>query len=102
MPARPEPGWLEYLDESLAARLREADIDMVWPGEPLVGEAVMNGQDEVVGEAELMFPDARIALLLDDVPDQVAARPHLEAAGWQVFTDVEALLEAMEETSSGA
>ena len=102
VPARPEPGWLEYLDESLAARLREADIDMVWPGEPLVGEAVMNGQDEVVGEAELMFPDARVALLLDDVPDQVAARPHLEAAGWQVFTDVEALLEAMEETSSGA
>ena len=58
--------------------------------------------DEVVGEAELMFADAKIALLLEDIEDQVAARPYLEADGWRLCASVEELVDAVNELESGA
>ncbi|MEC8897312.1 MAG: hypothetical protein VX991_03160, partial [Pseudomonadota bacterium] len=95
------PAWFENLEEELRLKLDAHSAN--WPDEALVAEAVVAGElDEVVGEAELMFVDAKIALLLEDIEDQVAAGPHLEADGWRVCTSVEELVAAMNELESGA
>lgn len=94
-----EPAWFEYLDDELAAQLRERNAR--WPETALVGEPVTVGDDEVVGEAELIFEAEKIAFLLEDEPDQAAARPYLEAKGWRVLTGVEALVTAMNEMDAG-
>jgi DEAD/DEAH box helicase domain-containing protein len=78
-------------------------VDREWPEDALVAEAVTAGElDEVVGEAELMFADAKVVLLLDDVDDQVAARPYLEAEGWRICTSVKELGVTLNELESGA
>lgn len=96
-----QPTWFDQLDESLRAALAAQDVN--WPTQVQVAEEITAGElDEVVGEAELLFVDARIALLLDDVADQVAARPWLEAQGWRICSSVEALVAALNESESGA
>ncbi|MCX2779242.1 DEAD/DEAH box helicase [Microbulbifer thermotolerans] len=99
-PSLSEPQWFKYLDETLAMQLRNFDI--AWPEEGLVGEAVVNENGEVVGEAELLFSDVQVAFLLEDIPDQLVARPYLEAAGWRVFINIEALVAEIKDIVSGA
>jgi DEAD/DEAH box helicase domain-containing protein len=94
------PDWFEQLDEEVRRGLAEHEIS--WPPEALVGEPVAFGElGEIVGEAELLFEECRIALLLADVEDQTAARPYLEAEGWRVCTSVGELIEALNELDSG-
>jgi len=95
------PAWFENLEDELRIELEAHQIS--WPEDALVAEAVVAGElDEVVGEAELMFADAKIALLLEDIEDQVAARPYLEADGWRLCASVEELVDAVNELESGA
>ena len=102
----PEPAWYAYLDASLAEALRGWQVD--WPEAPQVGEDVVNDAEEVIGLAELLFEASRIAFLLEDDEEQLAARPHLEAQGWRVLTDVEELvavingLDSVNESQQGA
>jgi DEAD/DEAH box helicase domain-containing protein len=95
------PPWFDQLEDELRERLEEQDV--AWPAEVLVAEPVTAGElDEVVGEAELLFESAKVALLLDDVDDQVAARPYLEADGWRICSSVDELVDALNELESGA
>src|SRR5690554_3066422 len=95
------PAWFENLEEELRLELDAHSAN--WPDEALVAEALVAGDlDEVVGEAELMFVDAKIALLLEEIEDQVAARPYLEADGWRLCASVEELVDAVNELESGA
>lgn len=94
------PDWFDVLDDDIASLLRHQSIN--WPASATVGDAVMNADDEVVGEAELLFPEQKIALLLDDVPDQQAAKPFLQEASWQVVTSAEALVAAFSQLNTGA
>lgn len=97
---QPLPDWFDLLDGSIAAALREQPV--VWPSMAIVGDAVMNAQDEVIGEAEILFPDLKVALLLDDVEDQQAARAHLEGADWVIVSSAEALVAVITQLNSGA
>lgn len=94
-----EPSWFEYVDQALAEQLRKQDAH--WPEAVLVGEPVTLADDEVVGEAELMFENEKIAFLLEDEPDQAAARPYLEAEGWRVLTGLDDLVVAINEMDAG-
>ena len=102
----PEPAWYAYLDASLAEALRGRQVD--WPEAPQVGEDVVDEAEEVIGLAELLFEASRIAFLLEDDEEQLAARPHLESRGWRVLTDVEELvavingLDSVNESQQGA
>ena len=93
-----EPAWYGQLDEALAEALRAQKID--WPEEPEVGVDVLDASEAAIGVAELLFPESRVAFLLEEEPDQLAARPHLEAQGWQVCTSAEALLQVFAGTGS--
>jgi DEAD/DEAH box helicase domain-containing protein len=93
--------WFALLEEELLQQLLAVDID--WPGDVQVAEEVLAGDPEaVVGEAELLFPSQKVALLLPDVEDQVAAGPYLEAEGWQICHSVEELAGLFEQLNSGA
>ncbi|MBU0922227.1 MAG: DEAD/DEAH box helicase [Pseudomonadota bacterium] len=98
--SQPLPDWFDLLDENIACALREQPLS--WPASAIVGDAVMNAQDEVVGEAELLLPEQKIALLLDGMEDQQAARAHLQDAGWTIVTTAEALVAVITEMNSGA
>ncbi|MAL95380.1 MAG: hypothetical protein CME40_09910 [Haliea sp.] len=93
-----EPSWYGQLDEAIAEALRAQEID--WPEEPEVGVDVLDASEAAIGVAELLFPENRVAFLLEEEPDQLAARPHLEAQGWQVCTSAEALLQVFAGTGS--
>ena len=95
------PAWYDKLEDDLK---REFDQhDMNWPAEASVATEITSGElDEVVGEAELLFEEQKIALLLLDIEDQAAARPYLEVEGWRISTSVEELVEALNELDSGA
>ncbi|TDT44568.1 DEAD/DEAH box helicase domain-containing protein [Halospina denitrificans] len=94
------PDWFDQLDHEVADLLSGV-IDKL-PVEAQVGEEVMSNTDEVVGEAEILLEAYKLALLLEDVPDQMAAKPYLEADGWRVATTGKALVEALNEMNSGA
>ena len=95
------PAWFDKLEPELRQALEA--VDKEWPEDALVAEAVTAGElDEIVGEAELMFTGVKVALLLDDVDDQVAARPYLETDGWRICTSVEELGVTLNELESGA
>jgi DEAD/DEAH box helicase domain-containing protein len=86
----PEPAWYAHLDAELAEALRGRQVD--WPEAPQVGEDVVNDDEEVIGLAELIFEASRIAFLLEEDEEQLAARPYLESLGWRVLTDVDELV----------
>lgn len=94
------PGWFEHLDSDLVEALQAHEVN--WPPGALIGESVMNAQEEVIGEAEILFEDEKLAFLLEDTDEQIAMKPHLEADGWRVFTTVEALVTAINKLNSGA
>ncbi|NIC38356.1 DEAD/DEAH box helicase [Halomonas desiderata] len=88
--ASPEPAWYAHLDAQLAEALRGRQVD--WPEAPQVGEDVVNDDEEVIGLAELIFEASRIAFLLEEDEEQLAAQPYLESLGWRVLTDVDELV----------
>ncbi|NOG30583.1 hypothetical protein HLB35_00210 [Halomonas sp. TBZ9] len=94
------PAWFDYVDKDLADVLKTHTLE--WPETAMVGEPVMNDDEEIIGEVELMFEAQKIAFLLDNEPDQLAARAYLEANGWQVFTQVDTLAAAMNHMDAGA
>lgn len=95
------PDWFDDLDEPL--RLLFAEQSVTWPTEALVGEEVVSGAlDEVVGEAEVLFFELKIALLLEEVADQQASKPYLQADGWRVCASAAELAAAINEMDSGA
>ncbi|PCM45933.1 DEAD/DEAH box helicase [Marinobacter sp. ANT_B65] len=94
------PSWFEQLDPELAEALSALTIN--WPAECQVGDAVMNASEEIVGEAEILFNEHKIAFLLKDVDDQIASKAHLEADGWRVCTVVTELETAIKKLNSGA
>lgn len=94
------PAWFDLLDDDLRSAFEALDVP--WPQQAQVGQEITAGElDEVVGEAELMFSHARVALLLDDVADQAAARPWLEAEGWRICSSAEELVAALNELEAG-
>ena len=95
------PDWFDDLDEPL--RLLFAEQSVTWPTEALVGEEVVSGAlDEVVGEAEVLFSELKVALLLEEVADQQASKPYLQADGWRVCASAAELAAAINEMDSGA
>ena len=95
------PEWFTLLDESLAMALKGHDI--VWPAQARVAEELTAGEfDEVVGEVELLFDAQKVALLLEEIEDQAAAKPYLEADGWHICTSADALAATLQELDSGA
>jgi len=95
------PAWYEKLEDDLRHDFDKHEVN--WPAEASVATEITSGElDEIVGEAELLFEEPKIALLLTDVEDQAAARPYLEAEGWRICTSVEELVEALNELDSGA
>ncbi|MGY4878173.1 DEAD/DEAH box helicase [Vreelandella aquamarina] len=94
------PAWFAYVDEDLAEVLKTYSLE--WPETAQVGEPVMNDDEEIIGEVELMFDAQKIAFLLEDAPDQLAARHYLEANGWRVFLEVNALAAAVNHMDEGA
>ncbi|MGO3354366.1 MAG: DEAD/DEAH box helicase [Halomonas sp.] len=95
------PEWFTLLDEPLAAALKSHNI--VWPAQARVAEELTAGEfDEVVGEVELQFDVYKVALLLEELEDQAAARPYLEAEGWHICTSADALAATLLELDSGA
>ena len=98
---RSRPDWFDDLDEPL--RLLFAEQSVTWPTEALVGEEVVSGAlDEVVGEAEVLFSELKVALLLEEVADQQASKPYLQADGWRVCASAAELAAAINEMDSGA
>jgi DEAD/DEAH box helicase domain-containing protein len=93
-PAIPE--WYEELDEELADQLAEMAVE--WPEMPLVGDDVLNADGAVIGNAELVFEQSKLAYLLDD---QIEVAPALEAAGWTVFSEINALVAAINQLRTG-
>ena len=93
-PAIPE--WYEELDEELADQLAEMAVE--WPEMPLVGDDVLNADGAVIGNAELVFEQSKLAYLLDD---QIEVAPALEAAGWTVFSEINALVAAINQLKTG-
>jgi len=91
------PEWYELLDEELAAALGEYSLN--WPGTPLVGDDLLDENEEVIGSAEILLEAEKIAFLL---PDQLEVQPRLEADGWQVYTRVDQLAEAINTLEAGA
>jgi len=95
------PEWFTLLDEPLATALKSHNI--VWPAQARVAEELTAGEfDEVVGEVELQFDVYKVALLLEELEDQAAARPYLEAEGWHICTSADALAATLLELDSGA
>ncbi|MBR9925009.1 MAG: DEAD/DEAH box helicase [Gammaproteobacteria bacterium] len=95
------PEWFTLLDEPLATALKSHNI--VWPAQARVAEELTAGEfDEVVGEVELQFDVYKVALLLEELEDQAAARPYLEAEGWHICTSADALAATILELDSGA
>ena len=90
------PEWYEDLEPEVIEKL--AGVSVVWPEVPLVGDDILNGDGEVIGIAELTFEEARIALLLDD---QVELKPELEGDGWSVYTEINALVAAINKQEQG-
>jgi DEAD/DEAH box helicase domain-containing protein len=98
--ARQLPNWFQLLDENVATALGEHQI--AWPMSAVVGDAVMDEQGEVVGEAELLLPEQKIALLLEHLEDQQAAMAYLQKAGWIIVSSAEDLVKAITQLNSGA
>lgn len=96
----PTPEWYGLLDKQLADALLAYEVN--WPKTPLVGDDVVNADEEVIGEAEIIFEEHKVAFLLTEADEQIAIRPLLEAEGWQVFTEVGALVAAINTLNSGA
>jgi DEAD/DEAH box helicase domain-containing protein len=95
------PAWYDSLEEELKSEFSKYEVN--WPAEASVAPEITAGKlDEVVGEAELLFEEQKIALLLSDIEVQAAARPYLEGDGWRICTSVEELVEALNELDSGA
>jgi len=69
-----------------------------WPEMPLVGDDVLNADGAVIGNAELVFEQSKLAYLLDD---QIEVAPALEAAGWTVFSEINALVAAINQLRTG-
>ncbi|PNE04195.1 DEAD/DEAH box helicase [Alcanivorax sp. MD8A] len=90
------PEWYEDLEAEVLEQLD--GVSVTWPEVPLVGDDILNANGEVIGIAELIFEEARIALLLDD---QVALKPELEADGWSVYTEIDALVAAINKQEQG-
>jgi DEAD/DEAH box helicase domain-containing protein len=100
--AKQLPGWYDSLEESLKP-LFDQHKEVSWPEDALIAEEVVAGElNETVGEAEILFEAQKIALLLVEVEDQLAARPYLEAEGWQIYTTVDELAAAINELGKGA
>lgn len=91
------PEWFEMLDSELAGELGKHEV--VWPGIPLVGDDVLDANEEVIGLAEIIFEEQKIAFLLED---QLEIKPRLEADGWLVLETVEDLVAAINNLDSGA
>ncbi|MDO6460771.1 DEAD/DEAH box helicase [Granulosicoccaceae sp. 1_MG-2023] len=91
------PAWYDLLDEELAAELSEHSLS--WPGTPLVGDDLLDKNEEAVGSAEIIIEAEKIAFLL---PDQLEVQPWLEADGWQVCTRVDQLVDAINTLNAGA
>ncbi|HSH56343.1 MAG TPA: Zn-binding domain-containing protein, partial [Halomonas sp.] len=85
-----EPEWYALLDGELARALKGQEVH--WPETPQVGEDVVNNDDEVVGQAELLFETHRLAFLLKDDEEQLASKPQLEANGWRVLIELDELV----------
>lgn len=98
--ARQLPNWFQLLDENVATALSEHQI--AWSMSAVVGDAVMDEQGEVVGEAELLLPEQKIALLLEHLEDQQAAMAYLQKAGWIIVSSAEDLVKAITQLNSGA
>ncbi|MNR61486.1 hypothetical protein D3C85_1832570 [compost metagenome] len=56
----------------------------------------------MVGEAELLLPEQKIALLLEHLEDQQAAMAYLQKAGWIIVSSAEDLVKAITQLNSGA
>jgi len=95
-----EPTWYALLDGELAEALRALEVS--WPEPPLVGDDVVNADEEIIGQAELIFEAHRLAFLLPGDEEQMAIRPQLEAEGWRVVTDVDELVAVINGLDSGA
>ena len=86
----------ELIDQSLADQLKAASVS--WPEIPLVGDDVVDANGEVMGNAELVFEASRIAFLIDE---QLQVKPLLEADGWTVVNEINALVETINNLESG-
>ncbi|NVK41164.1 MAG: DEAD/DEAH box helicase [Oceanospirillaceae bacterium] len=95
-----DPDWYDLLDSDLVEAFRALDVN--WPATPLVGDDVMDANEESIGEAEIIFEEQKIAFLRADVAEQMAIKPRLEAEGWRVFISASELVEAVNEMDSGA
>jgi len=93
------PDWFEQLDQPIADLLSAKNINWLEPG--VVGEAVMNVNNEVIGEAEILFYEGKIAFLLEESDDQMASKSYLQAEGWRVCSSVDDLAAAINELDSG-
>jgi DEAD/DEAH box helicase domain-containing protein len=93
------PDWFEQLDQPIADLLSAKNINWLEPG--VVGEAVMNVNNEVIGEAEILFYEGKIAFLLEESDDQMASKSYLQAEGWCVCSSVDDLAAAINELDSG-
>lgn len=95
------PVWYASLETSLKPLFDQHDIN--WPEEASLAVEVTAGDlNETVGEAELLFEAEKIALLLEEIEDQLAARPYLEAEGWHICTTVDELAAAINALNEGA
>ena len=95
------PAWYDLLETPLKSLFDQYEVN--WPEEASLAVEVIAGElNETVGEAELLFDAEKIALLLVEIDDQLAARPYLEAEGWHICTTVEELAAAIDELDKGA
>lgn len=90
------PEWYELLDSELVEALKSHAVH--WPCEPLVGDDVVGSNEEIIGEAEILFEALKVVFLTED---QLAIKPQLEADGWQVLTTLSALVEAINTMDAG-
>ncbi len=89
--SEPPPEWVDAFRfaapeaHEFMTRLADGDVPV-----PDVGYEVMDAKGAVLGDAELAWPDARLAVLL---PDQAAVRASLAREGWASWMIDEAALE---------
>ncbi|MEH6387770.1 MAG: DEAD/DEAH box helicase [Pseudomonas profundi] len=91
------PEWYAWLEDGLVDALKQRDA--VWPDTPLIGDDVLDANEEVIGQAEIVFEKEKIVFLLEE---QLEIRPRLEAAGWQVTISVEDLVAVINNMETGA
>ncbi|MCB1688975.1 MAG: DEAD/DEAH box helicase, partial [Halioglobus sp.] len=91
------PDWYELLDFEISSQLRKLDI--VWPSVPLVGDDILDADEEVIGIAEIAFENEKVVFLLGE---QRPIKARLESMGWRVCTAIDDLVTAINELNTGA